>query len=163
MAKMKKEKSPFRYVVYAAIIAFGAAIGILVGVSMDNSAVDGEVQFKKMEMPPITVETFKEALKEDSRPQNGAMYGALGAFIILMMNINTKRFHRKGEEHGSAEWATRDEKSRLRSRGFLISKKRKLTWRSDTLLPVPRIKEVEKRQLQRRIKLTDFVPPGSEA
>jgi hypothetical protein len=128
---------------------------------MDNTVVNGKVQYKEMEMPPITVETFKEALKEDSRPRTGAMYGALGAFIIVMMNVSNKRFHRKGEEHGSAEWATRDEKSRLKSRGFLISKKRKLTWRSDTLLPVPCIKEVEQRQLQKQIKLADFVPPVS--
>ena len=54
----------------------------------------------------------KSALSDKGMAQTGAMYGGMAGLLIFAYQISKtpKRFHRKGEEHGSARWGTDKEK-----------------------------------------------------
>ena len=52
------------------------------------------------------------ALTENGIAKKGAIYGGVAGLLIVAYQLSKtpKRFHRKGEEHGSARWGTDKEK-----------------------------------------------------
>jgi type IV secretion system protein VirD4 len=125
MAKRKKEASKYTLLIYALLIAGGAAVGIFTGAAMDAavSPETGKVVFSEMKTPEINLETVMKVLEKGSRSQKGAYIGGGAAFLFIANYVNSqRRFHRRGEEHGSAAWGNTGEKQKLRDKGYKIKK-----------------------------------------
>jgi hypothetical protein len=141
MAKFPKEKSPYRPLWFLIFIALGLVIGAFVGISTDNAKDEnGKFNLSLMESPPISISVLKDKLKdENSNAKKGAMIGGMAvALAIAQITTNNKRYHRKGEEHGSAHWGTLNEKKKLADKGIIIGKRK--AWK---FLPYPRKVEMD--------------------
>jgi type IV secretion system protein VirD4 len=125
MAKRKKEASKYSLLFYALLIAGGAVVGIFVGAAMDEAVnpETGKVVYSEMKNPEISLETVMKVREKGSRSQKGAYIGG-GAVLLFILNyVNSqRRFHRRGEEHGSSTWANTEEKQKLRDKGYKIKK-----------------------------------------
>lgn len=123
-----REKSKYAPVWYLLFIIAGAWAGLLIGVATDE-AVDenNRLDITMMEMPDITsVETYKKLSDDESNARVGALIGGfVVVLIILQITSNRKRFHRRGEEHGSARWGTLAEKRKLADKGMKVGTKGK--------------------------------------
>lgn len=114
----KKKTSDF--IIYAVIAVILLAVGVWGGYVLQETAnMKGEVNFQKAldkSEDYINFNSFiaaiTSALTENGFAKKGAMYGGMAGLLIFAYQISKtpKRFHRKGEEHGSARWGTDKEK-----------------------------------------------------
>ncbi len=114
----KKKASDF--IIYAVITIVLAAVGVWGGYVLQETAnMKGEINFQKAldrSSDYANVSSFfaavNSALTENGIAKKGAIYGGVAGLLIVAYQLSKtpKRFHRKGEEHGSARWGTDKEK-----------------------------------------------------
>jgi type IV secretion system protein VirD4 len=126
---MKREKSKYAMLWFAIFVVGGMWAGLLAGVSTDG-AVDegGRIDVQLLEMPDMAeIETYTKVFDNESNARSGAIIGGfVTAIVLYQLNSNKKRLHRKGEEHGSATWASLAEKKKLADKGIVVGEKK--TW-----------------------------------
>lgn len=114
----KKKASDF--IIYAVIAVVLAAVGVWGGYVLQETAnMKGEVNFQKaldrsgdyMNLNSF-LSAIVSALTDNGIAKKGGMYGGMAGLLIFAYQLSKtpKRFHRKGEEHGSARWGTDKEK-----------------------------------------------------
>lgn len=110
----KKKASDF--IIYAVIAIVLAAVGVWGGYVLQETAnMKGEVNFQKaldrfgdyMNLNSFLFAIIS-ALTDNGIAKKGGMAGLL--VFTYQLSKTPKRFHRKGEEHGSARWGTDKEK-----------------------------------------------------
>jgi type IV secretion system protein VirD4 len=131
MAKFPKEKSPYLPLLYIIFILSGFLVGAIIGISADNAEDEnGKIDFKKMAMPDISFSILKDSLRD--KESNAIKIGFVGGFAVFLaiahVTSSKKRYHRKGEEHGSAQWGTSAEKRKLADRGIVVGIKKVWQW-----------------------------------
>ncbi len=101
--------------IYAVLAAFGiyfsAALGACFDLSLD---ADGKADFDKLanslEATLMDTDVVLEQLKKGEKALQFPIFMAFGIGLYALMKVtNKKKFHRKGEEHGSARWANSKE------------------------------------------------------
>ena len=101
--------------IYAVLAAFGiyfsAALGACFDLSLD---ADGKADFDKLanslEATLMDTDVVLEQLKKGEKAVQFPILMAFGIGLYALMKVtNKKKFHRKGEEHGSARWANSKE------------------------------------------------------
>lgn len=117
---MPQKKGMTSFIIYIVIAVILLIIGMWGGyVLQETSSKNGKANFQKALSKAedyINLESFifaaNSALTEKGIAQKGAMYGGMAGLLIFAYQISKtpKRFHRKGEEHGSARWGTDKEK-----------------------------------------------------
>ncbi len=117
-----KKKDMWDYAPYIVIIAFCTAIGIWAGYVIDSTASPKHgIQWAKALSGIngyMNLSAFSAAFKgiiHSSYIRTGAFWGCLIGTMIFLYSITKKekRYHRKGEEHGSARWGTNEEKKSI--------------------------------------------------
>lgn len=114
----KKKASDF--IIYAVIAIVLAAVGVWGGYVLQETAnMKGEVNFQKaldrfgdyMNLNSFLFAIIS-ALTDNGIAKKGGMYGGMAGLLVFTYQLSKtpKRFHRKGEEHGSARWGTDKEK-----------------------------------------------------
>lgn len=122
--RMPKKKSASTLVLYAMPIVILLIVGIWFGYVMElNATDDGRTNVMAVinELDSyMKADIFKGAVKDAINNKKGSarkwgMYGAVAGFIVFayFASQNDKRFHRRGEEHGSARWGTDKEKREI--------------------------------------------------
>ena len=114
----KKKASDF--IIYAVIAIVLAAVGVWGGYVLQETAnMKGEVNFQKAldrSGDYMNLNSFLfaiiSALTDNGIAKKGGMYGGMAGLLAFTYQLSKtpKRFHRKGEEHGSARWGTDKEK-----------------------------------------------------
>ena len=114
----KKKASDF--IIYAVIAIVLAAVGVWGGYVLQETAnMKGEVNFQKAldrSGDYMNLNSFLfaiiSALTDNGIAKKGGMYGGMAGLLVFTYQLSKtpKRFHRKGEEHGSARWGTDKEK-----------------------------------------------------
>ena len=100
------------YAVLAAfVIYFAAALGACLDLSLDE---DGKADFDKLansfESTLMDTDLVIEQVKTGGKALQLPIFTAFGLGLYVLMKITgKKKFHRKGEEHGSARWANKKE------------------------------------------------------
>lgn len=123
---MPKKKTASSYIPYALLAVALIIICTWAGFVLQETAVDGKydvmVAIDKCESY-LTVSDFITAIKQaliEKReyPRKGLLIGFITGMIIFayFATQKEKRFHRKGEEHGSAKWGTEKEKDMIRDK-----------------------------------------------
>ena len=118
---MKKKKAdPLTLVIYGVIVLFilyfAAALGTAVDLSLSD---DGSIDFSKLSSSLEQSITNTDAIISHITNTSSNAFGfVLGtafaiAVYIIMKYTSRKRLHRKGVEHGSAQWATEKEEKFL--------------------------------------------------
>lgn len=118
---MPPKKGLKDFVIYLVIAVILMLIGMWGGYVVQETAhKNGKANFEKA-LNSIedyaTGESFigavTAAVNGDGYARTGAMYFGLAGLLIFAYQISKtpKRFHRKGEEHGSARWGTGKEKA----------------------------------------------------
>ena len=118
---MPKKKSTADYAIYIVIAVVLAAVGLFGGyVVQQTLKEDGSAdymtalnEFESYLSGDNIIAAVSEAVKnKDGYARKGFILGgAVGLIIFAYYSTqNTKRYHRKGEEHGSARWGTEKEK-----------------------------------------------------
>lgn len=117
---MPKKKGMSSFIIYIAIAVVLLIVGMWGGYVLQETAhKNGKANFQRAldkAEDYINLESFfyaaKSALSDKGMAQTGAMYGGMAGLLIFAYQISKtpKRFHRKGEEHGSARWGTDKEK-----------------------------------------------------
>lgn len=124
MAKKKgipEKKTLSDYLIYIVIAVLLLIAGMWVGYVLQETAnLKGEADYAKAINKAeeyMTAESLLSAVvsavTENGMAQSGAMYGGMAGLLIVVYQMSKaqKRFHRKGEEHGSARWGTDKEKA----------------------------------------------------
>ncbi len=117
---MPKKKSAKDYIIYIVIAVVLLILGMWGGYILQETAhKNGKANFQRA-LDSINdyanAESFinaaKSALTDDGTAKKGALYGGMAGILIVVWQISKtpKRFHRKGEEYGSARWGTDAEK-----------------------------------------------------
>jgi type IV secretion system protein VirD4 len=114
---MKKKIKTFDIFFYGTLIILAALAGAVVGHLLSLSIVDGEIDYMVFlqKFGAIDFDGVKTGLKSlsssDNRYQLYGLGGGAGFAIIMIMYFSgtKKRYHHKGEEYGSARWATKSE------------------------------------------------------
>jgi type IV secretion system protein VirD4 len=118
---MKKKLTAFDVVFYGGIILAVALVGAVIGHQAGLSVVDGNISYPLL-LEKLTAIDGKGALvslkalagEDNTYPLYGFFGGAFVALVgILYVSGNKKKYNHKGEEHGSARWATESEKRSL--------------------------------------------------
>lgn len=117
---MPPKRSMTSFIIYIVIAALLLIIGMWGGYVLQETAhKNGKANFQRAldkAEDYVNIESFfnaaKSALSEKGTAKTGAMYGGMAGLLIFAYQISKtpKRFHRKGEEHGSARWGTDKEK-----------------------------------------------------
>lgn len=117
---MPKKKGMSSFIIYIVIAVVLLIVGMWGGYVLQETAhKNGKANFQRAldkAEDYINLESFfyaaKSALSDKGMAQTGAMYGGMAGLLIFAYQISKtpKRFHRKGEEHGSARWGTDKEK-----------------------------------------------------
>lgn len=117
---MPPKRSMTSFIIYIVIAVLLLIIGMWGGYVLQETAhKNGKANFQRALVKAeeyINIESFfnatKSALSEKGSAKTGAMYGGMAGMLIFAYQISKtpKRFHRKGEEHGSARWGTDKEK-----------------------------------------------------
>ena len=100
------------YVVLAAfVIYFAAALGACFDLSLDeNGKADFDKLANSLEATLMDTDIVLEQLKKGEKALQFPIFAAFGIGLYALMKVtNKKKFHRKGEEHGSARWANQKE------------------------------------------------------
>lgn len=98
------------YAVLAAfVIYFSAALGACVDLSLDeNGKADFDKLANSLEATLMDTDLVLEQVKLKGNALIFPVYTAFGLGLYVLMKITgKKKFHRKGEEHGSARWANK--------------------------------------------------------
>ena len=117
---MPPKKSIKEFIIYIVIAVLMLIVGMWGGyVLQENTDKKGSINYQKalenaedyLNLSGLINAAFS-ALSGDGTAKQGAAYGGIGGLLILayQMSKTPKRFHRKGEEHGSARWGTDNEK-----------------------------------------------------
>lgn len=120
---MPKKRGLKDFVIYLVIAVILMLIGMWGGYVVQETAhKNGEANFEKA-MNSLedyaTGESFigavSAAVNGEGYARTGAMYFGMAGLLIFAYQISKtpKRFHRKGEEHGSARWGTDKEKKSI--------------------------------------------------
>ena len=93
------------------VIYFSAALGACVDLSLDE---DGKADFDKLanslETTLADTNLVFEQVKLGEKALQFPIFTAFGIGLYVLLKITSKKkFHRKGEEHGSARWANKKE------------------------------------------------------
>lgn len=115
-----QKKKTSDLVIYAVIAVILAVVGVWGGYVLQETAnMKGKVNFQKaldcsgdyMNFNSF-LSAIKSALSDNGIAKKGGLYGGMAGLLIFAYQISKtpKRFHRKGEEHGSARWGTDKEK-----------------------------------------------------
>lgn len=117
---MPPKKSMTSFIIYIIIAVVLLVVGMWGGYILQETAhKNGKTNFQRALDKAgdyANVESLfyaaKSALSDSGMAQTGAMYGGMAGLLIFAYQISKtpKRFHRKGEEHGSARWGTDKEK-----------------------------------------------------
>ncbi len=117
---MPQKKSMTSFIIYIVIAIVLLLFGMWGGYVLQETAhKNGKANFQRAldkAEDYANLENFfnaaKSALSDNGMAQTGAMYGGMAGLLIFAYQISKtpKRFHRKGEEHGSARWGTDKEK-----------------------------------------------------
>ena len=117
---MPQKKSMTSFIIYIVIAIVLLLFGMWGGYVLQETAhKNGKANFQRAldkAEDYANLESFfnaaKSALSDKGMAQTGAMYGGMAGLLIFAYQISKtpKRFHRKGEEHGSARWGTDKEK-----------------------------------------------------
>lgn len=117
---MPQKKSMTSFIIYIVIAIVLLLFGMWGGYVLQETAhKNGKANFQRAlgkAEDYANIESFfnaaKSALSDKGMAQTGAMYGGMAGLLIFAYQISKtpKRFHRKGEEHGSARWGTDKEK-----------------------------------------------------
>lgn len=93
------------------VIYFSAALGACFDMSLDeNGKVDFDKLAGSLETTLMNTETVKEQVKAKGKALQFPIFTAFGIGLYVLMKITgKKKFHRKGEEHGSSRWANKKE------------------------------------------------------
>lgn len=115
-----QKKKTSDLVIYAVIAVILLVVGIWGGYVLQETAnMKGEINFQKAldrSSDYANVSSFfaavNSALTGNGIAKKGAIYGGVAGLLIVAYQLSKtpKRFHRKGEEHGSARWGTDKEK-----------------------------------------------------
>lgn len=100
------------YAVLAAfVIYFAAALGACLDLSLDeNGKADFDNLANSLEATLMDTDLVFEQLKKGEKALQFPIFTAFGIGLYALMKITgKKKFHRKGEEHGSARWANSKE------------------------------------------------------
>lgn len=118
---MPKKKGLGDFIIYLVIALVMAAVGMWGGyVVQDTAYKNGKANFEKAldkSGDYANADSFFKAVTAavngKGYARKGAMYFGLAGLLIFAYQISKtpKRFHRKGEEHGSARWGTDKEKA----------------------------------------------------
>lgn len=101
--------------IYAVLAAFGiyfaAALGACFDLSLDeNGKADFDKLANSLEATLADTNLVFSMIKEKGNALIFPVYTAFGIGLYALMKVtNKKKFHRKGEEHGSARWANQKE------------------------------------------------------
>ena len=101
--------------IYAVLAAFGiyfaAALGARFDLSLDeNGKADFDKLANSLEATLMDTDIVFEQLKKGEKALQFPIFAAFGIGLYALMKVtNKKKFHRKGEEHGSARWANQKE------------------------------------------------------
>ncbi len=101
--------------IYAVLAAFGiyfaAALGACFDLSLDeNGKADFDKLANSLEATLMDTDIVFEQLKKGEKALQFPIFAAFGIGLYALMKVtNKKKFHRKGEEHGSARWANQKE------------------------------------------------------
>ena len=101
--------------IYAVLAAFGiyfaAALGACFDLSLDeNGKADFDKLANSLEATLMDTDVVLEQLKKGEKALQLPIFAAFGIGLYALMKVtNKKKFHRKGEEHGSARWANQKE------------------------------------------------------
>ncbi len=117
---MPQKKSMTSFIIYIVIAVVLLVIGMWGGyVLQETASKNGKANYQRAIDKAgnyANIESFfhaaKSALSDNGMAQTGAMFGGMAGLLIFAYQISKtpKRFHRKGEEHGSARWGTDKEK-----------------------------------------------------
>lgn len=163
---MPKKKTASSYIPYALLAVALIIICTWAGFVLQETAVDGQHnmmtainEYEKYLTVSDFVTAFKQALIEKNEyPRKGLLIGFITGMIIFayFATQKEKRFHRKGEEHGSAKWGTEKEKDMIRDKEDFYNN---VIAASDVLLVLDRKKrdlnamtERQKQQAEKRKK-----------
>jgi type IV secretory pathway TraG/TraD family ATPase VirD4 len=114
---MKKKIKTFDIFFFGTLIILAALAGAVIGHLLSLSVVDGEIDYMifLQKFGAIDFDGVKTGLKSLSSSDNRyplyGLGGGAGFAIIMIMYFSgtKKRYHHKGEEYGSARWATKSE------------------------------------------------------
>ncbi len=93
------------------VIYFSAALGACFDLSLDeNGKADFDKLTGSLEATLMNAEIVKEQVKAKGKALQFPIFTAFGIGLYVLMKITgKKKFHRKGEEHGSSRWANKKE------------------------------------------------------
>ena len=93
------------------IIYFAAALGACLDLSLDeNGKADMDKLAGSLESTLMDTDLVLEQVKTGGKAMQLPIFTAFGLGLYVLMKITgKKKFHRKGEEHGSARWANKKE------------------------------------------------------
>ncbi len=93
------------------MIYFAAALGACFDLSLDeNGKADFDKLANSLEATLMDTDLVLEQLKNGEKALQFPIFTAFGMGLYVLMKITgKKKFHRKGEEHGSARWANQKE------------------------------------------------------
>lgn len=118
---MPKKKGFGDFIIFLVIALLMAAVGVWGGYVVQETAhKNGKADFERAldrSGDYVNAESFfnavTAAINGKGYARKGAMYFGLSGLLIFAYQISKtpKRYHRKGEEHGSARWGTDKEKA----------------------------------------------------
>ncbi len=109
------------------IIYFSAALGACFDISLnEDGKADIDKLSKSIESTLMDTDFIIEQVKAGEKALQFPIFTAFGLGLYVMMKITgKKKFHRKGEEHGSARWANKKEIASLLDKSVKTESKRK--------------------------------------
>jgi type IV secretion system protein VirD4 len=127
MARVKKKMSKTAIIIYASAIVIAVYLCALFGACLDKTAAESEqnsvdftAAFNMMTSEFLNIPyVFMQSITENSYAQKLVIMGAmsLGIYILLKAS-DSRKLHRRGEEHGSAKWASAREAKQLADNVF---------------------------------------------
>ena len=114
-------------VLAAFIIYFSAALGACFDISLnEDGKADIDKLSKSIESTLMDTDFIIEQVKAGEKALQFPIFTAFGLGLYVMIKITgKKKFHRKGEEHGSARWANKKEIASLLDKSVKTESKRK--------------------------------------
>lgn len=115
MSRLAKKTDFVTISIYAVlamfIIYFAAALGTCLDLSLDeNGKADMDKLAGSLESTLMDTDLVLEQVKTGGKAMQLPIFTAFGLGLYVLMKITgKKKFHRKGEEHGSARWANKKE------------------------------------------------------
>ena len=100
------------YIVLAVfVIYFSAALGACFDLSLnEDGKADFDLLANSLERTLMKTDLVFEKIGEGGKAMQFPIFTAFGIGLYALMKVTgKKKFHRKGEEHGSARWANKKE------------------------------------------------------